>query len=116
MKLTDFSFRVMYSKDEAPRQIRMMCDSIYELYKEYVDEYAAANVNTTIESDFQESDVINTCTTSRIGKGKVLTKRSKFERYIKTVDIIDNVKSELDIYLGEGVFICKEECSDFDAL
>ncbi|KAK8574980.1 hypothetical protein V6N12_062657 [Hibiscus sabdariffa] len=73
MKLIDFSFRVMYFEDEAPKQICMVRDSLYELYKEYVDEYAAANVNTTMENDVQESGVINTCTTSRIGKGKVLT-------------------------------------------
>ncbi|KAK8495563.1 hypothetical protein V6N12_073338 [Hibiscus sabdariffa] len=116
MKLINFSFCVMYSEDEAPRQIRMVRNSLYELYKEYVDEYATANVNTTMESDVQESGVINTCTTSRIGKGKVLTGRSKFERCIRSVDRIHNVKSELDIYLGEGMFICKEECIDFDAL
>ncbi|KAK8981787.1 hypothetical protein V6N11_049281 [Hibiscus sabdariffa] len=110
MKLIDFSFRVMYSEDEAPRQIRMVRDILYELYKEYVDEYATANVNTTMESDVQESGVINTCTTSRIRKGKVLNGMSKFERYIRSVDTIDNVKSEIDIYLREGVFICKEEC------
>ncbi|KAK8508542.1 hypothetical protein V6N12_044459 [Hibiscus sabdariffa] len=96
----------MYSEDEAPRQIRMVRDILYELYKEYVDEYATANVNTTMESDVQESGVINTCTTSRIRKGKVLNGMSKFERYIRSVDTIDNVKSEIDIYLREGVFIC----------
>ncbi|KAL1066815.1 hypothetical protein V6Z11_D12G087000 [Gossypium hirsutum] len=41
---------------------------LYELYKEYVDEYAAANVVTSMENDV-------------IGKGKVMTRRSKFERY-----------------------------------
>ncbi|KAG8491087.1 hypothetical protein CXB51_014265 [Gossypium anomalum] len=39
-----FSFRVIYSEKEAPRQIHIVCDSLYELYKEYVDEYAVANV------------------------------------------------------------------------
>ncbi|TYG83063.1 hypothetical protein ES288_D01G138900v1 [Gossypium darwinii] len=32
-----------------------------------------------------------------------------------SVDTVDNLKSELNIYL-EGVFICKENCGDFDAL
>ncbi|MBA0794307.1 hypothetical protein Gohar_018652 [Gossypium harknessii] len=30
----------------APRQIHIVRDSLYELYKEYVDEYATANVGT----------------------------------------------------------------------
>ncbi|MBA0611098.1 hypothetical protein Godav_011806 [Gossypium davidsonii] len=80
MKLIDFSFR---------------------LYKEYVDEYAATNVDTSMENDVQESGASNASTTSRIGKGKVMTERSKFERYIRSVDTVDNVKSELDIYLEE---------------
>ncbi|TYG40408.1 hypothetical protein ES288_D12G090200v1 [Gossypium darwinii] len=60
---------------------------LYELYKEYVDEYAAANVVTSMENDV------------RIGKGKVMTRRSKFERYSRSVDKVDN-----------------ESCSDFDVL
>ncbi|TYH38241.1 hypothetical protein ES332_D12G097400v1 [Gossypium tomentosum] len=59
---------------------------LYELYKEYVDEYAAANVVTSMENDV-------------IGKGKVMTRRSKFERYSRSVDKVDN-----------------ESCSDFDVL
>nr|KJB16340.1 hypothetical protein B456_002G224400 [Gossypium raimondii] len=75
-----------------------------------------ANVGTSMENDVQESGVSNASTTSRIGKGKVMVGRSEFERYIRSVDTIDNVKSELDIYLEEGVFICKENCGDFNAL
>ncbi|MBA0760428.1 hypothetical protein Gotri_023173 [Gossypium trilobum] len=60
-----------------------------------------------MENDVQESGVSNASTTSRIGKGKVMVGRSKFERYIRSVDTVDNVKSELDIYLEEGAFICK---------
>ncbi|MBA0646197.1 hypothetical protein Goklo_014179 [Gossypium klotzschianum] len=67
----------------------------------YVDEYAATNVDTSMENDVQESGASNASTTSRIGKGKVMTERSKFERYIRSVDTVDNVKSELDIYLEE---------------
>ncbi|KAG8491539.1 hypothetical protein CXB51_014797 [Gossypium anomalum] len=46
MKLIDFSFRVIYSEEEAPRQIRIVHDSFYELYKEHVDEYATTNFGT----------------------------------------------------------------------
>ncbi|TYI44293.1 hypothetical protein ES332_A01G227000v1 [Gossypium tomentosum] len=63
---------------------------LYELYQEYVDEYATANVGTSMENDVQESGVSNASTTSRIGKGKVMIERSKFERYIRSVDTVDN--------------------------
>ncbi|XP_039034843.1 zinc finger BED domain-containing protein RICESLEEPER 2-like [Hibiscus syriacus] len=115
MKLIDFSFCVIYSKDEAHRQIHIMRDSLYELYKEYVVEYAATNVGTSVENDVQESGVSNVSNTSKTGKGKIMTGRSKFERYIRSVKTVDDVKSELDTYL-EGVFICKENFGDFDAL
>ncbi|MBA0880128.1 hypothetical protein Goshw_012825 [Gossypium schwendimanii] len=36
-----------------------------------------------MENDVQESGVSNASTTSRIGKGKVMIGRSKFERYIR---------------------------------
>ncbi|TYH95280.1 hypothetical protein ES332_A12G095400v1 [Gossypium tomentosum] len=93
MKLIYFSFCVIYSEEEAPRQIHIVRDSLYELYKEYV-----MNMQQLI-----------------IGRGKVMTRRSKFERYIRSVDKVGNVKFELVIYL-EGVFIFKENYSDFDAL
>ncbi|KAG8503953.1 hypothetical protein CXB51_002272 [Gossypium anomalum] len=50
---------------------------LYELYQEYVDEYAVGNVGTSMENDVQESGVSNDSTTSRIGKGKVMIERSK---------------------------------------
>ncbi|MBA0876049.1 hypothetical protein Goshw_007186 [Gossypium schwendimanii] len=99
----------MFSDIEAPRQIRIVRHSLYELYKEYMDEYVATNVGTSMENGVQESGVNNASTTSRIGKGKVMTGRRSF-------DTIGNVKSKLDIDLEEGVFICKENYGDFDAL
>ncbi|MBA0669961.1 hypothetical protein Goklo_024425 [Gossypium klotzschianum] len=99
MKLIDFSFHAIYSEEEAPRHIRIVGDSLYELYKEHVDENATANVGTSKENDVHESGVSNASTTSRIGKRKVMTGRSKVERYIRSVDTVDN-----------------ENCGDFDAL
>ncbi|MBA0743456.1 hypothetical protein Gogos_006129, partial [Gossypium gossypioides] len=99
MKLIYFNFHVIFSEEEAPKQICIVRDSLYELYKEYVDEYVAANVGTSMENDVQECGVSNASTISRIGKGKVMTRRSKFERYSRSVDKVDNVKFELDIYL-----------------
>ncbi|MBA0576541.1 hypothetical protein Golob_027528, partial [Gossypium lobatum] len=51
MILIDFSFRVIYSEEEAPKQIYIMHDSLYELYKEYMDKYAVTNVGTSMEND-----------------------------------------------------------------
>ncbi|XP_040931907.1 zinc finger BED domain-containing protein RICESLEEPER 3-like [Gossypium hirsutum] len=94
-------FHVICSEEETLRQLCIVWNSLYELYKEYVDEYPTTNVDTSMENDVQESGASNAFTASRIGKGKVMTERSKFERYIRSVGTVDNVMSELDIYLEE---------------
>ncbi|MBA0845639.1 hypothetical protein Goarm_022424, partial [Gossypium armourianum] len=82
MRLTMFS--------DIVKQLQLPNKSLYELYKEHVDENATANVGTSMENDVHESGVSNASTTSRIGKRKVMTGRSKAERYIRSVDTVDN--------------------------
>ncbi|XVF54432.1 hypothetical protein PTKIN_Ptkin05aG0179800 [Pterospermum kingtungense] len=115
MTLIEFAFRVIYSESEAPKQISLVRNSLYELYKLYVDE---ATVGKSTENDLQASDAINKgSTASVVGKGKAIeTGRSKFERYVRSVDTVQHVKSELDTYFEEGVYICQENSRDFDAL
>lgn len=57
-------------------------------------------------------------TSSMQGVGKsVVTGKSKFEYFVRKADTIQPVKSDLDIYLEEGVYICNEDSdSYFDAL
>lgn len=52
------------------------------------------------------------------GVGKAVVEgKSKFESSFRKVDIIQPVKSDLDIYLEEGVYICTESSDfHFDAL
>ncbi|KAH1121661.1 hypothetical protein J1N35_004821 [Gossypium stocksii] len=75
LQLPNKSFYVIYFEKEAIRQICIVRNSLYELYKEYMDEYVATNVGTSMEKDVQESGVNNVSTASRIGKGKVMTGR-----------------------------------------
>ena len=118
MTLIDFTFRVIYSEEDAPFEISIVRDSLYELYKEYVDDHTAANVDISMQNDLSENVATNKgSTSSGIGKGKtVITGRSKYEKYVRSVDTVQHVKSELDTYLEECVFICKENSNDFDAL
>ena len=118
MTLIDFTFRVIYSEEDASFEISIVRDSLYELYKEYVDDHTAANVDISMQNDLSENVATNKgSTSSGIGKGKaVITGRSKYEKYVRSVDTVQHVKSELNTYLEEGVFICKENSNDFDAL
>ncbi|XP_031116703.1 zinc finger BED domain-containing protein RICESLEEPER 2-like [Ipomoea triloba] len=100
MTFIEFSFPVIYSEYEATRQIAIVHDSLYELYKIYLDKYAA----TSKENDFQAMDTSENCvaTTTWKGKGLVVeTGRSKFEKFVRNVETVQNVKSELDTYLQD---------------
>nr|GMC54703.1 zinc finger BED domain-containing protein RICESLEEPER 2-like [Ipomoea batatas] len=91
---------VIYSEYEATRQIAIVRDSLYGLYKIYLDKYAA----TSKENDFQAMDTSENCvaTTTWKGKGLVVeTGRSKFEKFVRNVETVQNVKSELDTYLQD---------------
>nr|GMD06491.1 zinc finger BED domain-containing protein RICESLEEPER 2-like [Ipomoea batatas] len=101
MTFIEFSFPVIYSEYEATRQIAIVRDSLYGLYKIYLDKYAA----TSKENDFQAMDTSENCvaTTTWKGKGLVVeTGRSKFEKFVRNVETVQNVKSELDTYLQDG--------------
>ncbi|XVF54113.1 hypothetical protein PTKIN_Ptkin05aG0154800 [Pterospermum kingtungense] len=115
MTLIEFALRVIYSENKAPKQISVVHDSLYELYKLYVDE---ATAGKSTENNLEASDVINKgSTASMVEKGKVVeTERSKFERYVRSVDTVLHAKSELDTYLEERIYICQENSGDFDAL
>ncbi|KAG8474907.1 hypothetical protein CXB51_031634 [Gossypium anomalum] len=93
----DASYKYFSSSEDWVR-VEEVCSFLALFNEDYVDEYAAANFGTSMENDVQECGVSNASTISRIGKGKVMTRRSKFERYIRSVDKVDNVKFELDIY------------------
>ncbi|XP_017617548.1 zinc finger BED domain-containing protein RICESLEEPER 2-like [Gossypium arboreum] len=88
MKLINFSFCVIYFEEKAPRKICIVRGSLYEIYKEYVNEYATTNVGTLMENDMQESAVSNASTISKIDKGKVMTGRSRFVRVLTQLTML----------------------------
>ena len=48
MTLINFIFCVIYSEEDALFEINIIHDSLYELYKEYVDDHTAANVGISM--------------------------------------------------------------------
>ena len=59
MTLIDFTFRVIYSKKDAPFEISIVRDSLYKLYKEYVDDHTTANVDISMQNDLSENVATN---------------------------------------------------------
>ncbi|KAF7143240.1 hypothetical protein RHSIM_Rhsim05G0020900 [Rhododendron simsii] len=88
-------------------------DSLYELYNEYVALHSQAYNELISQQSTTAADSLNSASLGR----KVVTGRSKYESFVRQSDSIQPVKSDLDIYLEEGVYICQQGMdSEFDAL
>ncbi|KAF7131586.1 hypothetical protein RHSIM_Rhsim09G0090800 [Rhododendron simsii] len=116
--LIGFCFPEIYG-DKADQNIAIVHKSLYDLY----DECVVMHFQAYNEQNLQQNNT-EVCTLSSVSKGKkVATGKSKYESFVRKADTIQPVKSDLDIYLKEGVYICASqaqgvEVSDphFDAL
>ncbi|XP_024986526.1 zinc finger BED domain-containing protein RICESLEEPER 2-like [Cynara cardunculus var. scolymus] len=105
MKLVEFSFSSIYSKDVAPKQMKIVQDTLTKMFEEYVEQHKAANVvQMSSAPDKSESGVKSDYNklSSRVG---IKSGTTKYDQHIRSVDTFASVKSELDIYLEEGVYI-----------
>lgn len=117
MKLIDFSFRAIYSDNEAPRQMQIVRDTLYLLFEEYVDAHKAsvvASSSSGTNSGVAAPKNSFASLTGRLGRG-LKTGTAKYDQHIRSVDSFTASKSELDTYLEDGVYI-GEPGADFDAL
>lgn len=118
MELLNFSFKAIYSKDKASTQLKLVIDTLKQLFAEYVEEYKAKNgvpsSNETVRSESGASKSGSSIKNLKFGKS-IKSGTTKYNQHIKSVDSIASVKSELDTYLEEGVYI-SEPGVNFDAL
>ncbi|XP_074587629.1 zinc finger BED domain-containing protein RICESLEEPER 1-like [Curcuma longa] len=112
MKLIEWCFPEIYSVSDAIEHISMIRETLYMLYNEYVEAHKASVGSSNVQAETQRESSIGQSNLNGRGKGKV---RAQFSNYIKNVDSVEQVKSELDVYLDEGCIICEDE-TDFDAL
>ncbi|XP_042757133.1 zinc finger BED domain-containing protein RICESLEEPER 2 isoform X2 [Lactuca sativa] len=117
-ELLNFSFKAIYSNDEASTHVKLVIDTLKELFAEYVEEHRTTNVvQSSNAADGTESGASKrgpSVTTLRFGKS-IRSSTAKYNQHIRSVDSIASVKSELDTYLEEGVYI-SEPGAYFDAL
>ncbi|CAI9261321.1 unnamed protein product [Lactuca saligna] len=116
--LLNFFFKAIYSNDEASTHVKLVIDTLKELFAEYVEEHRTTNVvqssNATDGTESGASKRGPSVTTLRFGKS-IRSSTAKYNQHIISVDSIASVKSELDTYLEEGVYI-SEPGAYFDAL
>nr|GMC69067.1 zinc finger BED domain-containing protein RICESLEEPER 2-like [Ipomoea batatas] len=116
MRLVDFAFNQIYNANDAHINVMKVRDALYDLFYEYVESDNMKNRKGSFSMPHGELSVTSTCSTS---KGKVvLSGLSLYDKYLDSVEDATPNKSELDIYLEEGVYRCQdgEVASIFDAL
>lgn len=120
MILVDFAFNEIYEEYEARAYIIKVRESHYELYNEYVVASQSCRKVRSSPSSLVERNVsLDGGEKTSSKKGKVIPSGlSRFDKYLNSVETVAPVKSELDIYLEEGIYRCQkeEEASQFDAL
>lgn len=88
MKLIGFAYPAMYGEVAGEESMKELLDKLKCLFMEYEKIYKKNYVST-------QKSVGNS---SGFGKGK-----RSFENYLATVELVDNSKSELEIYLEEMI-------------
>ncbi|XP_059428518.1 zinc finger BED domain-containing protein RICESLEEPER 2-like [Corylus avellana] len=123
MKLINFCFPIIYPLTEACCHINNVLAVLKELFESYVYAHTACILQETA----QLAQVnVPSCSSSSAIVGDVVSKisegRSRFADHIRSSDIIRPIKTDLDVYLEEDVYICgKNENgvymeTNFDAL
>ncbi|XP_039145917.1 zinc finger BED domain-containing protein RICESLEEPER 2-like [Dioscorea cayenensis subsp. rotundata] len=110
MRAIEFSFPRMYHSLEAQTHILDVKNCLYELYNEYLVEYQSIGSENSAETTSIG------CTSSTSSASGSSSGWSQFQAFVKTVETITPQKSDLDIYLEEGCFICDGDSRKFDAL
>ncbi|XP_063946130.1 zinc finger BED domain-containing protein RICESLEEPER 2-like [Daucus carota subsp. sativus] len=108
MRVIEFCFPKMYPGSAAKDNISKVREALYELYDEYVAEFQANSGEQTGEAHDGFRKEANTIQISSSGW-------SEFNDFVKTIETVQPLKSDLDNYLEEGCFIC-EDSKSFDAL
>ncbi|KAF7147288.1 hypothetical protein RHSIM_Rhsim03G0102300 [Rhododendron simsii] len=116
--LIGFCFPEIYG-DKSDENIAKVRNSLYDLYDEYVAMHSQVY---TKQLTHQSSTEVCSLSSASLGK-RVITGKSKYESFVRKADTIQRVKSDLDIYLEESVYICASQAqgeevldSNFDAL
>jgi hypothetical protein len=102
MKLNNFYFPIIYPSDKYDYYIEDVLAALKQLFELYVSTYKASILQETaqINAAAASSSAIVRDVVPKISQG-----RSRFCEHIRSSDIIQPTKSNLDIYLEEDVYI-----------
>ncbi|KAI3446774.1 hypothetical protein Pfo_003439 [Paulownia fortunei] len=113
MKLIEWCVPKNYSATDSIEHITIVRETLRMLYDEYVEAHKANIIEKNVQCDTQKEKESFSGINNISGRGKCKI-RAQFANYIKNVDSVEQVKSELEVYLEEGVVICDD--NEFDTL
>ncbi|GLT55305.1 hypothetical protein SLA2020_284420 [Shorea laevis] len=106
MKLIHFCFLFIYPPDELSKYIDNVLSTLHELY--------VANHNSSVLLQSAEETSDSSSASSRGPLHKVSTGRSRYLEHVRSSDIIRPLKTYLDIYLEDDVYICEKDDNEED--
>ncbi|XP_010242103.1 PREDICTED: zinc finger BED domain-containing protein RICESLEEPER 2-like [Nelumbo nucifera] len=101
----------IYSEAEAINNIEQVQGALYQLYDEYVAAYNASSEQSSTQGKGSKRSFSNFSSNSQLSTSSGW---SKLINYVKRVETIPPLKSELDMYLEEVVYICEDEKSHYE--
>ncbi|KAK3007762.1 hypothetical protein RJ639_015449 [Escallonia herrerae] len=110
MTFIKFCFPKIYDEVESKKNIELVSGSLLEVYKEYVLNHALHYSNVTKESSIVGGSSNTTSTYKAKGK-------TEYDLYVRSMENVMPIKSDLKTYLEEGVYICEVNLeSQFDVI
>ena len=110
MVLVNHTFPVIYGEGEAPRYIDEIRCILYDLYNEYVDAHISSHSEEPQrEAGKRKHAELSSKSTQGAAKKlgvNVLTGKEKFQMIVSEIDKTLPEKSDLDVYLEEGSYVC----------
>ncbi|XP_041004076.1 zinc finger BED domain-containing protein RICESLEEPER 2-like [Juglans microcarpa x Juglans regia] len=109
MVLIKFCFPLIYFEFEASQNIDLVFKVLHELYDEYVQIHNSIAMGQTMQENI---NVSSSSSSTNIFARTMPSGWSMFQSFVRRVDTFQPIKSDLNAYLEEGVYICEEVASE----
>lgn len=104
MKLVNLCFPLIYQEDEA----QMRIDTVLAALCEYYEVYLAAHNSSILRQTTQDHTGSSSVSGKDVGP-KPTIRKSRFLEHVRSTNMIRPVKTNLDIYLEEDVYILEND-------
>ncbi|GLT53070.1 hypothetical protein SLA2020_263660 [Shorea laevis] len=104
MKLINFCFPLIYPEPDATLHIDKVLSCLGELYEVYVLAH-----NSSVQQQCAQENATSSSASRTDVVPKVPTGRSRYLEHVRSNDIIRPLKTDLDVYLEEDVYICEKD-------